>query len=481
MQPMMCLLVWALCFWAVSCTPSALYNDWLAQHGPPPLPHDQAFDNFIATLGRLQTSNKSGQLTASDLNSLATMSADEFAARNNLVPVTSSQLQDHGATAAWSEASPELPAAPSSFDWRDQGGMITPVKNQQKCGGCWAFAAVECVETASALAGNPLVQLSAQELISCDTFDEGCTGGNTINTRQFLQQHGLQSETTYPFTSSAGGAAAPCAGTSAPSVDVQSLHWMSPTVAEADWTRYLYKYGPLAVAVYAATDPWQDYTGGVMSRTKCNVHKDDGVNHAVVLVGWGNDTDAGDYWVVRNSWGVRWGIGGYALIPRSIGCFGITTEAPTYFTVLESNHSVKPLADNCADYSSCLECVDRPECGFCTRDNLCIPGDSAGPTLTQCASGWLSDTCPSCPASGHNKWLDIEVLIAISACACVLGVLIGVLIIGFCPCFRPAPKIVRVHGAPRSGDGSTSPRHRPAGDPARESSREPFIPVQSDQ
>ena len=37
----------------------------------------------------------------------------------------------------------------------------------------------------------------------------------------------------------------------------QSLHWMSPTVAEADWTKYLYKYGPLAVAVYAATDPWQ--------------------------------------------------------------------------------------------------------------------------------------------------------------------------------------------------------------------------------
>ena len=128
---MMCLLVWVLCFWAVSCTPSALYNDWLAQHGPQPLPHDQAFDNFISTLNRLQTSNQSAQLTASDLNSLATMSADEFASRNNLVPVSSSQLQDQEAS-DWSEASSELPAAPSSFDWRDQGGMITPVKNQQK-------------------------------------------------------------------------------------------------------------------------------------------------------------------------------------------------------------------------------------------------------------------------------------------------------------------------------------------------------------
>ena len=38
----------------------------------------------------------------------------------------------------------------------------------------------------------------------------GVQGGNAINTRQFLQQHGLQTATTYPFTSSAGAVLVAC-------------------------------------------------------------------------------------------------------------------------------------------------------------------------------------------------------------------------------------------------------------------------------
>ena len=37
---------------------------------------------------------------------------------------------------------------------------------------------------------------------------------------------------------------------------------------------------------------------------------------AVQLVGYGTDASLGDYWIVRNSWGSRWGEDGYIRLRR---------------------------------------------------------------------------------------------------------------------------------------------------------------------
>ena len=34
------------------------------------------------------------------------------------------------------------------------------------------------------------------------------------------------------------------------------------------------------------------------------------------LVGYGTDATEGDYWLVRNSWGSGWGLGGYIKLKR---------------------------------------------------------------------------------------------------------------------------------------------------------------------
>jgi len=67
----------------------------------------------------------------------------------------------------------------------------------------------------------------------------------------------------------------------------------------------------MAVAIDAGESYFQTYTGGVLTNaTACGST----INHAVTLIGWGYDATAGNYWIVRNSWGTSWGLGGYVYI-----------------------------------------------------------------------------------------------------------------------------------------------------------------------
>ncbi len=53
------------------------------------------------------------------------------------------------------------------------------------------------------------------------------------------------------------------------------------------------------------------------------------LNHAVLLVGYGVEGETEDYWIVKNSWGVKWGENGYFRISRGDGTCGINTAVTT--------------------------------------------------------------------------------------------------------------------------------------------------------
>jgi len=60
----------------------------------------------------------------------------------------------------------------------------------------------------------------------------------------------------------------------------------------------------LGVNIYAHN--LHHYSGGVYSEKEMKT------DHAVLLVGYGNDNDGtGDYWIIKNSWGPDWGLDGY--------------------------------------------------------------------------------------------------------------------------------------------------------------------------
>jgi len=112
----------------------------------------------------------------------------------------------------------DLPAPPASVDWVAKGAFPA-VKNQGRCGSCWAFATVGTIESAFVIAGNELTTLSEQDLVSCSR-PNGCDGGTAGSAYKWIQIHnrgpgaspgrGIPTAQTYPYTSGGNGTAGPC-------------------------------------------------------------------------------------------------------------------------------------------------------------------------------------------------------------------------------------------------------------------------------
>ncbi|CAL4179685.1 unnamed protein product, partial [Meganyctiphanes norvegica] len=206
---------------------------------------------------------------------------------------------------------------PKTMDYRDKGA-VNPIRNQHKCGSCWAFSAVSTIESQIFLHTGRLVQLSEQNLVDCSkgyafpnkTGWHGCAGGWKHRAIRYVSKYGIAYRDEYPFTAVEG-----LCNEDAPknTYKVMGIQRVMPR-SDAELLNALVNRGPIAVSIFVSAN-FVKYKRGILDDERCNDSKRP--NHAMVLVGYGNENGK-DYWLIRNSWGESWGEKGYIRLARKV-------------------------------------------------------------------------------------------------------------------------------------------------------------------
>lgn len=204
-----------------------------------------------------------------------------------------------------------------SVDWR-QHGAVTGVKNQGQCGSCWSFSTTGAMEGAHKIASGNLLSLSEQQFVDCSTRNSGCNGGWPTRAFEYAESNPIELETNYRYTGRDGRCSY---SKSKGEVSVRSYKNVSRNSSSALLSAI--QQQPVSVVIAASSRAFQSYTSGVLS-TGCGTRTD----HAVLAVGYGSQGGQ-QYYIVKNSWGTRWGDNGYIKIAveSGAGVCGIQTGA----------------------------------------------------------------------------------------------------------------------------------------------------------
>lgn len=192
-----------------------------------------------------------------------------------------------------------------SFDLRLVNG-ISDVKDQFECGSCWAFSTLAAMESSNLLINKKRIDLSEQQLVNCVGQSKGCDGGYPeMALQELLQKNkGVVSEKEMPYQNTKGN----CGLVQNSPVKVSNWGQLSKNASISEIKKAIVKHGAVVAALNASTYAFKSYNSQSEILQDQNTGK---VSHAVVIAGW---DDAKQAWLIKNSWGIKWGQKGYGWV-----------------------------------------------------------------------------------------------------------------------------------------------------------------------
>ena len=201
---------------------------------------------------------------------------------------------------------------PSRYDLRDSA-LVTPVKYQEDCGACWAFAACGVLESWSLIHGGETWDFSENHMKNTHGFSVGhCFGGNNSMATAYLARwNGPLSEADDPYNPDAV----------VPPLNDQPRKrlWAAPvykaTMADrSEIQSAIMQHGPVS-------SPMAYYDGYYSGSPAYTYHYAGtaATNHMITVVGWDDDiavagASGPGAWICKNSWSELWGDSGYFYI-----------------------------------------------------------------------------------------------------------------------------------------------------------------------
>jgi cathepsin B len=220
-------------------------------------------------------------------------------------------------------------AIPSAFDvrtaWPQCASLVGHIRNQGRCGSCWAFSATEVIADRACIeSGGAVSKLrSPAWLTQCDTTNGGCDGGYLDNAWAWLQAEGVAADSCDPYVVCPNETALNCSSSGGvlprkllPNCPQACVDGSKPSLLKAKAIypvgipgdveaiqREMMARGSVQAAFFVFSD-FAQYRGGVYRRSPGTFLEG---GHAVKLLGWGEDPDGTKWWRVANSWSPAWG------------------------------------------------------------------------------------------------------------------------------------------------------------------------------
>jgi len=221
---------------------------------------------------------------------------------------------------------------PKHFDARKEfpacKRILGTVRDQGKCGSCWAVAATEMMNDRLCIAtkGENVAELSPQFALSCFDSGDGCNGGDVMETLILAAEKGvayggmLDKNACLPYEFEPcdhpcmvpGTQTMACPTTCADGSHMKLVYPKSQPYACPDGdvaciAKEIMAHGSVAVTFGPVHEDFYEHKSGIYEVTS-----DSGKplgQHATKLIGWGVTDNGTNYWIMVNSWR-NWGDAG---------------------------------------------------------------------------------------------------------------------------------------------------------------------------